>query len=88
MNRLDPKIVEKLNGFLSEEFEIKIQDIHPEGNLKETLNLDSLDYIDLVVLIETNFDIKVSPDDFKNILTFDKLYDFISSRLGLYGVYN
>ena len=43
------EIVEKINGFLVEEFEVDPDDIAPESNLKETLGLDSLDYVDLVV---------------------------------------
>ena len=48
------------------------------GNqLRETLDLDSLDYIDLVVVIESNFPIKVKPEDFVNILTFQDFYDYV-----------
>ena len=35
MENLD--IIEKINAFLVEEFEVEPQDISPEGNLKETL---------------------------------------------------
>ena len=38
-------IIEKINGFLVEEFEIDAEKITPEANLRETLELDSLDYI-------------------------------------------
>jgi acyl carrier protein len=49
----------------------------PQANLRETLDLDSLDYIDLVVVIESNFPIKVKPEDFVNILTFQDFYDYV-----------
>ena len=48
-------IIEKINGFLVEEFEVDASRITPDANLRETLELDSLDYIDLVVVIESNF---------------------------------
>jgi acyl carrier protein len=44
MKQLD--IIEKTNGFLVEEFEIDPAKITPTANLKETLDLDSLDYIE------------------------------------------
>lgn len=45
------EIIEKTNSFLIEEFEADASFIHPEASLKEVLDLDSLDYIDLVVAL-------------------------------------
>ena len=55
----DNEIVDKINTFLTDEFEIEPGQITPEASLKEILALDSLDYVDLVVIIEGNFGIKV-----------------------------
>ena len=41
-------IVEKINYFLVDEFEVESENIEPKANLKETLELDSLDFVDLV----------------------------------------
>jgi acyl carrier protein len=71
------EIIEKVNSFLAEEFEIDADKMLPEANLRETLDLDSLDYIDLVVVIESNFQIKVKPEDFINIVTFQDFYDYV-----------
>ncbi|HET9053856.1 MAG TPA: acyl carrier protein [Cyclobacteriaceae bacterium] len=74
-------IVERINGFLVEEFEVEPDKIQPEANLREILQLDSLDYIDLVVVIESNFGFKVKPEDFPTIVTFQNFYDYVSYRL-------
>ena len=74
-------IVEKINNFLVDEFEVDASKIKPEANLKETLELDSLDYIDLVVVIESNLGIKVDPDDFVDMVTFQDFYDYVINRL-------
>jgi acyl carrier protein len=74
-------IIEKVNGFLVEEFEVQAEKITPEANLRETLELDSLDYIDLVVVIEGNFGFKVKPEDFASIVTFQNFYDYVISRV-------
>jgi acyl carrier protein len=71
------EIIEKINTFLADEFEIDADKMVPEANLRETLDLDSLDYIDLVVVIESNFQIKVKPEDFINIVTFQDFYDYV-----------
>jgi acyl carrier protein len=75
-------IIERVNGFLVEEFEVEAGKITPEANLRETLELDSLDYIDLVVVIESNFGFKVKPEDFQGIVTFQNFYDYVSNRVG------
>jgi acyl carrier protein len=74
-------IIEKINGFLVEEFEVDPVKISPEANLRETLELDSLDYIDLVVVIESNFGFKVKPEDFVSIVTFQNFYDYVTNRV-------
>lgn len=74
------EIIEKINGFLAEEFEVDADKMIPEANLQETLDLDSLDYIDLVVVIESNFPFKVKPEDFSGIVTFQDFYDYVISN--------
>ena len=74
-------IIEKINEFLVEDFEVAPELITPEANLKDTLELDSLDYIDLVVVIESNFSFKVKPEDFAGITTFSDFYNYVISRV-------
>ena len=75
------EIIERIHSCLIEEFEVEPEKIVPEANLKETLGLDSLDYIDLVVVIEKNFAFKVKPEDFTNIATFEDFCDYVVSRV-------
>lgn len=75
------EIVKTINHFLVEEFEVAPEKVMPEANLRETLELDSLDYIDLVVIIESNFGFKVKPEDFVSIVTFQNFYDYVAVRL-------
>ncbi len=75
------EIVSRINDFIVNEFEVEAGKISPEANLKETLDLDSLDYIDLVVAIESNFSFKVKPQDFIGINTFQDFYDYVSNRV-------
>ncbi len=77
------EIIEKTNEFLAEEFEIDVTKITPEANLKDTLELDSLDYIDLVVVIESNFNFKVKPEDFVGIVTFQDFYTYVDTRVNV-----
>jgi len=75
------EVIETIKGFLSEEFEVERDLITPEANLKETLDLDSLDYVDLVVIIEENFGFKVTGEDFVGVESFNQFYDLVEKKL-------
>lgn len=75
------KIIEITKEFLSAEFEIDKEKILPENNLRETLQLDSLDYVDLVVVIEENFGLKFNGEDFIKVITFNDFYNLVEGRL-------
>jgi len=67
--------------FLSEEFEVDKDEITGNNNLQKTLDLDSLDYVDLVVVIEENLGFKPTSEDFKKIDTFNDFYDLVEKKL-------
>lgn len=74
-------IIEKINNFLIDEFEVESDDIAPEANLKKTLELDSLDFVDLVVAVESNFGVKLVGEDFVNVLTLQDFYNLINKKV-------
>ncbi|WP_339759201.1 phosphopantetheine-binding protein [Algoriphagus aquimarinus] len=74
-------VINKINEFLVEEFEVDQSVIKPNASLQDTLELDSLDYVDLVVVIENNFGFKVTGDDFKSITTYQDFYDLIFEKV-------
>lgn len=75
------EIISRTNAFLIEDFEVDESALSPNADLKEALDLDSLDYIDLVVAIEQNFGFKVKPEDFQTMNVIDDLYNYVSARL-------
>ena len=58
------EIIEKIRTTLAEEFEIDVELIQPDAPLMQTLELDSLDLVDMVVLIDRNFGFTVTAKDF------------------------
>lgn len=75
------EIITKVNDFLIDEFELEKDQLVPTASLKETLEIDSLDYVDLVVIIEKTFGFKVKGEDFVGIKTLQDFYDYIISRV-------
>ena len=75
------EIIEKIREFMMEEFEVEEEKITPDANLKDSLGLDSLDYIDLVVVMESTFKFKVKPEDFTGIVTFQDFCDYVVAKV-------
>lgn len=76
-------IYQKINEILVEEFEVDEEIISPEASLKESLDLDSLDYVDLVVIIESNFGVKLVEADFEGVITFQDFYNVVEQKMAL-----
>jgi acyl carrier protein len=79
----EEKIIGIINDFLQEEFEVDESKIIPAADLKATLELDSLDYIDLVVVMEKNLHIKVDPADLVDMHSIRDLYDYVIGKIGV-----
>lgn len=79
----EEKIIQIINDFLHEEFEVERSKIVPSANLKDTLELDSLDYIDLVVVMEKNLHIKVDPSDLIDIHSIQDLYTYVMGKMSI-----
>lgn len=75
------EILNKINEILIDEFEVEADVITPDANLKDTLGLDSLDYVDLVVTIESNFAVKLGEADFVGVATFQDFYNVLETKI-------
>ena len=75
------EIIEKASAVLAEEFEIDATEITPEASLKDTLGLDSLDLVDVVVLVEQNFGVTLTGPDFVGIVTFQDFYELLNRKI-------
>ena len=79
---MERKEIETLvNNFLIEEMEIEADIIQAEAKLKENLGLDSLDFVDIVVIVEKTFGFKIKPEDMANVLTVKDFYDYIDANV-------
>ena len=73
-------IIEQVNSMLAEEFEVEESEFTPDANLKETLQLDSINLVDLIALVQMTYKITIPVADLKQIQTFSDLYDYIESH--------
>jgi acyl carrier protein len=75
------EIEEKVKAFLIDDLEIDEENIFPEAKLKEDMGIDSLDYVDIVVIVEKNFGFKIKPQEMTAVKTLSQFYDYIESKL-------
>ena len=75
------EIIEQVNSLLSEEFEIEQSEFAPDAVLKETLQLDSINLVDLVALVQYTYKITIPATNLPSIKTFNDLYDYIEQHL-------
>lgn len=75
------EIEAKVKEFLIDELEIDEDKILPEARLKEDMGIDSLEVVDVVVLADNAFGIKIKPEDFKTIKTLAEFCEFIHTKM-------
>lgn len=76
------EIKDKVKEFLIDEMEIDEEKIVDDARLKEDLGIDSLEVVDIVVLVDREFGFKMKPEDFKEIKTYGQFCQFILNRVG------
>ena len=75
------EIEENVNAFLIDEMEIEADKVKPEALLREDLGIDSLDFVDIVVIVDKIFGFKIKPEEMKAVQTLGQFYDFIASKV-------
>ena len=79
MNR--EEIEAKVRDFLIEDLEIDEEKIFPEAKLKGDMGIDSLDFVDIVVIVERNFGFKIKAEEMTGVDTLAKFCDYIESKV-------
>lgn len=79
---MDRKEIEtKVNQFLVNDFEIDEESIKEDALLKNDLGIDSLDYVDIVVIVERTFGFKIKPEEMAVVHTLKEFYDYIDAKV-------
>lgn len=75
------EVIKTVNEFLVEEIEIEENLLKEDALLKEGLGIDSLDFVDIVVIVEKKFGFKIKPEEMKEVRTLGQFYDYIVSKV-------
>jgi len=75
------EVVRIVNDFLVEEIEIEEGLLKGDALFKEDLGIDSLDFVDIVVIVERHFGFKIKPEEMANVRTLSQFYDYIDGKV-------
>jgi len=75
------QIINLINTSLSEEFELALENLVPEALIIDDLRLDSLDIVDMVVVLENAFQFKIREEDsIREIRTLRDIHNFVINK--------
>ena len=75
------EIEEKVRAFLIDDLEIDEEKIADEATLKDDMGIDSLDFVDIVVIVEKNFGFKIKPEEMADVKTVRQFCDYIERKV-------
>ena len=75
------EIESKVKAFLIEELELEAGSIRDDARLKDDLGLESLDFVDIVVIVENTFGFKIKLEEMSNVRTVKEFYDYIETKI-------
>jgi len=76
------EVIELIDSSLAEEFELDRADMEPEANLYTDLGLDSLDTVDMVIVLEGAFEFKIREEEaVRAIRTLDDIHRFVLTKI-------
>jgi acyl carrier protein len=75
------EIYKLVKSYLTKDFEIQEDKISPEANLFEDLGLDSIDALDMIATLESEYNLKIDEEELKKIRTVQNIIDYISKNI-------
>lgn len=75
-------VIELIDSSLAEEFELDRAEMTPEANIYADLGLDSLDTVDMVIVLEGAFNFKIREEEaIRAIRTLGDIHRFVFAKV-------
>jgi acyl carrier protein len=75
--KTEEDVFSTLRQLMAEMFELTPEDITLEANLRQDLDIDSIDAVDLMVRLREITGKRINPEDFKNARTIQDVVDTV-----------
>ncbi len=80
MTRSD--VFDTVKSLLITHFNVPDDKVTPEAQFRTNMGMDSLDIVDFVFFLRQQFGVSDDLEDYRDLLTMEKLCDFITERIG------
>lgn len=78
----EQEVIELIDSSLAEEFELDRADMNTDANIYEDLGLDSLDTVDMVIVLEGAFEFKIREEAaIREIRTLGDIHTFVLGKI-------
>lgn len=73
-------IEERIIDIIVEQLDVNREKCVPEASFIEDIGADSLDLVELIMVMEENFNVEIMDDDLEKISTIQKAIDYIKEK--------
>ncbi len=73
-------VFDNVKDLISEQLDVKADEITEDSSIQDDLGADSLDVVDLVMAIEDEFSVEIPEDQVENIKTVGDIVKFIEDN--------
>ncbi len=77
-SRIKEVVLQVLNGIAPE---VKIDSIHPNRDLREQMDIDSVDFLNFVIGLHKELGVEIPDADIPKLATLNSCIDYLRSRI-------
>ncbi|MBM3909945.1 MAG: acyl carrier protein [Firmicutes bacterium] len=74
-------VLEKIREVVSKKFKVSPEKVNASTRLREDLNVDSLDAVELIMELEDTFKVKIADDEAQKLKTIGDIVNFIKPKV-------
>lgn len=73
--------IEELRELIAEELELPAEEVTDDAQLADDLDVDSLSAMEIAVLLEKKYKIKINEDEIKTLSTLLAIHELVSAKV-------
>ena len=73
-------ILERVRQLIAESMDIDVEDVQPDSDIIKDIGADSLDIVEMLMIVEEEWGIAVDDDDMRSFTTVQSVVDYIEKN--------
>lgn len=73
-------ILERVRQLIAESMDIDVKDVKPDSDIIKDIGADSLDIVEMLMIVEEEWGIVVDDDDMRSFTTVQSVVDYIEKN--------